>query len=129
MDLRAHLLDGCDYDKLLLFDAVAISPWGSPFVQRVRRHAAAVAGVPDYLQRAILRGYIRDQIHRPISDAELDPYLAPWIGPVGQPAFYRQIAQMDMAFTDEVQGRSHDPLSGQAPVGHARRLDLPGARP
>ncbi|MEJ2626194.1 MAG: alpha/beta fold hydrolase, partial [Pseudolabrys sp.] len=91
--LRAHLLDGCEYDRLLLFDPVAIRPWGSPFVQHVRNHEAAFAGVPDYLQRAILRAYIRGAIHRPISDEELEPYLAPWLGPAGQPAFYRQIAQ------------------------------------
>lgn len=103
--LRAHLLNGCEYDRLLLFDPVAIRPWGSPFVQHVRNHEQAFAGVPDYLQRAILRAYIRGAIRRPISDAELEPYLAPWVGPVGQPAFYRQIAQMDMKYTDEVQDR------------------------
>jgi pimeloyl-ACP methyl ester carboxylesterase len=88
-----------------LIDPVAIRPWGSPFVQHVRTHEAAFAGVPDFLQRAILRAYIRGAIHRPISEAELDPYITPWLGPVGQPAFYRQIAQMDMSYTDEVQGR------------------------
>ncbi len=103
--LRAHLIDGCEYERLLLFDPVAVRPWGSPFVQHVRQHEAAFAGVPDYLQRAILRAYIRGAVHRPISDSELEPYIAPWLGPVGQPAFYRQIAQMDLAYTDEVQGR------------------------
>jgi pimeloyl-ACP methyl ester carboxylesterase len=102
--LRAHLLDGCEYDKLLLFDPVAIRPWGSPFVQHVRKFEAAFAGVPDDIQRAILKAYIRGAISRPISDAELEPYIAPWIGPVGQPAFYRQLAQMDVKYTDEVQG-------------------------
>jgi pimeloyl-ACP methyl ester carboxylesterase len=102
--LRAHLLDGCDYDRLLLFDPVAIRPWGSPFVQHVRNHEQAFAGVPDYLQKAILQAYIRGAIARPMSDAELEPYLAPWTGPVGQPAFYRQIAQMDEKYTDVVEG-------------------------
>lgn len=39
--LRAHLLNGCDYTKMLMFDAVAIRPWGSPFVQHVRQHETA----------------------------------------------------------------------------------------
>jgi pimeloyl-ACP methyl ester carboxylesterase len=103
--LRAHLLDGHDYDRLLLFDPVAIRPWGSPFVQHVRNHETAFAGVPEYLHRAILQAYIRGAVHRPISEAELEPYVAPWLGPVGQPAFYRQIAQMDVKYTDEVQDR------------------------
>jgi pimeloyl-ACP methyl ester carboxylesterase len=103
--LRAHLIDGCDYEKLLLIDPVAIRPWSSPFVQHVRKHEEAFAGVPDYLQDAILRAYIRSAIARPISDAELEPYLRPWTGPVGKPAFYRQIAQMDLKYTNEVQDR------------------------
>ena len=55
--LRAHLLNGCDYNKLLLFDAVAVRPWGSPFVQHVRHHEEAFAGIPDYLQRAVLEHF------------------------------------------------------------------------
>jgi pimeloyl-ACP methyl ester carboxylesterase len=106
--LRAHLLDGCEYDRLLLVDPVAIRPWGSPFVQHVRCHEIAFAGMPDYLHRAVLQAYIRGAVHRPISDTELEPYVAPWLGPVGQPAFYRQIAQMDMKYTDEVQERYGD---------------------
>jgi len=103
--LRAHLLDGCDYEKMLMFDAVAIRPWGSPFVQHVRQHEAAFAGIPQYLQRAILAAYIRGAVARVLSDTELEPYLAPWLSAVGQRAFYRQIAQMDVRFTDEIQDR------------------------
>jgi pimeloyl-ACP methyl ester carboxylesterase len=103
--LRAHLLNGCDYTKMLVFDAVAIRPWGSPFVQHVRQHETAFAGVPEYLHRAILAAYVRGAIARSMGDAELEPYLAPWLGPIGQRAFYRQIAQMDLRFTDEVQDR------------------------
>ena len=40
-----------------------------------------------------------------MTDAELEPYIAPWMGAKGQSAFYRQIAQMDLRFTDEVEGR------------------------
>lgn len=103
--LRAHLLNGCEFEKLLLFDVVAIRPWGSPFIQHARNHQAAFAGAPEYLHRAIMQAYIRGAVHRPLNDAELEPYLSPWLGPVGQAAFYRQIAQMDMRYTDEVQRR------------------------
>ena len=57
--LRAHLLDRCDYRSLALIDSVAIAPWGSPFVQHVRRHEAAFAGVPPYVHAAIVGAYIR----------------------------------------------------------------------
>lgn len=101
--LRAHLINGCNYERLLLIDPVAVRPWGSPFVQHVLRHEPAFAGVPDYIQAAILRAYIAGAAARPLSDGDLQPYIAPWTGPVGQPAFYRQIAQMDQRFTDEVE--------------------------
>lgn len=103
--LRTYILNGCDYEKLLLIDPVAIRPWGSSFVQHIRQHEQAFAGVPDYLQRAILRAYIRGAVHRTMSNEELEPYIVPWVGPDGQPAFYRQIAQMDLKYTDEVQER------------------------
>jgi pimeloyl-ACP methyl ester carboxylesterase len=103
--LRAHLLNGRDYEKLLLVDPVAIRPWGSPFVQHVRDHEAAFAGMPAYMHDALLAAYIRGAGHRPLSDRELEPYLAPWRGGRGQPAFYRQIAQMDLRHTDEVEAR------------------------
>ncbi|TPM28092.1 alpha/beta hydrolase [Mesorhizobium sp. B2-3-5] len=101
--LRAHLIDGRDYDRLLLIDPVAVRPWGSPFVQHVRQHEAAFAGVPDYIQVAILKAYVSGAAAKPLPDLDLEPYIAPWRGPIGQPAFYRQIAQMDQRFTDEVE--------------------------
>lgn len=103
--LRAYYLNGLRYRSLTIFDAVALAPWGSPFVQHVRQHEAAFAGMPDYMHRALLSAYLQTAAFNPLSDEALDIYSAPWLGPVGQPAFYRQIAQMDQRFTDEVEAR------------------------
>lgn len=102
--LRAYYLNGLRYASLTIFDAVALAPWGSPFVQHVRQHEQAFAGMPDYMHRALLRAYLQTAAHQPLSDDASAIYSAPWLGPVGQPAFYRQIAQMDQRYTDEVQG-------------------------
>jgi pimeloyl-ACP methyl ester carboxylesterase len=102
--LRAYYLNGLRYASLTIFDAVALAPWGSPFVQHVRAHEAAFSGMPDYMHRALLRAYLQTAAHKPLSEEALDIYSAPWLGPVGRPAFYRQIAQMDQTFTDEVEG-------------------------
>ena len=138
--LRAHLLDGREYRSLTLIDAVAIRPWGSPFVQHVREHEAAFAGMPAYAHEALLLAYLRTALHRPITDAALRPYADPWRGEVGQKAFYRQIAQMDMRYTDEVQDRYGDmrcPVQvlwgeedGWIPIERGRALAgmFPGAR-
>lgn len=102
--LRAYYLDGLRYGSLTIFDAVALAPWGSPFVQHVRRHEAAFSGMPAYMHRALLAAYLQTAAHDPLSDEAVEIYSAPWLGPIGQPAFYRQIAQMDQRHTDEVQG-------------------------
>jgi pimeloyl-ACP methyl ester carboxylesterase len=103
--LRAALIDGCAYRSLLLIDPVAIAPWGSPFVRHVRQHEAAFAGVPPYMHQAMLDAYLQGAAHRPLSQETLRIYTDPWTGDVGQAAFYRQIAQMDQRYTDEVQPR------------------------
>jgi len=103
--LRAHLINGCDYRSLMLIDPVALAPWGSPFVQHVRRHGDAFAGLPPYIHEAVVNAYVRGAIARDISDQELAPYVTPWLGATGQAAFYRQIAQMDQRYTDEVEPR------------------------
>lgn len=100
--LRTHLLGGRDFRSLTLIDPVALSPWGSPFVQHVRQHQAAFDGLPDYIHRAIVPAYVRGAVRRTLSDEELRPYVQPWLGATGQAAFYRQIAQMDQRYTDEV---------------------------
>jgi pimeloyl-ACP methyl ester carboxylesterase len=100
--LRTHLLGGKDYRSLMLIDPVALSPWGSPFVQHVRQYEAAFDGLPEYIHRAIVPAYVRGAIRRTLSDEELEPYVRPWLGASGQAAFYRQIAQMDQRYTEEV---------------------------
>jgi pimeloyl-ACP methyl ester carboxylesterase len=103
--IRGHLLDGQDYRTLTLIDPVALSPHGSALVQIARRHSDAFVELPAYIHEAILRAYIAGAVHRTLSEQEMARYLEPWLGEVGQPAFYRQIAQMDDRYTDEIQDR------------------------
>ena len=103
--LRAHLIDGCEYRSLTLIDPVAVAPWGSPFVRHVREHRDAFSGLPPSIHEAVVNAYVRGAIAREIPDDELAPYVTPWLGATGQAAFYRQIAQMDQRYTDEVEAR------------------------
>jgi pimeloyl-ACP methyl ester carboxylesterase len=103
--LRAHLLHGCEYGSLTLIDPVALAPWGSPFVRHVRDHEAAFAGLPSYIHAAILPAYIGGAAFRPLPASTLQLYIDPWVGASGQAAFYRQIAQMDQRYTDEIESR------------------------
>lgn len=103
--LRGHILNGLQYSRLILIDPVAIRPWGSPFVQHVRDHESAFAGLPAYLQRALLETYIDGAVARPIATERLAPLVSPWLSETGQKAFYRQIAQMDPKYTDAIESR------------------------
>ncbi len=103
--LRTHLLEGRDFNSIALIDAVALSPWGSPFYRLVREYVGVFRQIPAYMHKAMVAAYVRDATHVPMSDEELEPYIAPWLGPEGQDAFYRQIYQNDQRYTDEMQVR------------------------
>ena len=103
--LRTRLLNDRRYAALILMDAVAVRPWGSPFFRHVQRHEAAFAGVAAYMHEAMVRSYVKTAAHQKIGPDVLDHIIAPWLGPEGQPPFYRQIAQSSQLYTDEVQDR------------------------
>ena len=101
--LRTHLLNNRQFRKIVFIDPVAVSPWGSPFFNHVNAHEAAFAGVPDYIHEAIVHAYVNTAAFTPLEQSIADNILIPWTGVDGKPAFYRQIAQANSSFTDEVQ--------------------------
>lgn len=105
VSLRAHLLHGARYRALALVDPVALAPWGSPFFRLVGEHPEVFEQLPPALHRALVREYVGSASSPGLHPAVLDRLTAPWLGDLGQPAFYRQIAQADQRHTDEVQGR------------------------
>ena len=101
--LRGYYLQGLRYSRLTLIDPVALSPWGSPFVQHVRKFEEAFSGLPAYAHDALLAAYLQGASFKGLSSEALEIYSASWRGEVGQRAFYRQIAQMDQKYTDEIE--------------------------
>jgi pimeloyl-ACP methyl ester carboxylesterase len=110
--LRAHLLHRRRFASLALVDVVALAPWGSEFFRLVRDHPDVFGALPGAVHEGALRAYIAGAGHVGPTPAELDRLVAPWVGDVGQAAFYRQIAQADQSYTDEIESSY-------------RRLDLP----
>lgn len=101
--LRARLLHGAEYAALCLVDVVALAPWGSPFFRLVQQHAEVFAQLPDQVHRGVVEAYIATASHRGLRADDLSMLVSPWTGPEGRPAFYRQIAQADEAYTDEIE--------------------------
>ncbi|PRY02721.1 alpha/beta fold hydrolase [Allonocardiopsis opalescens] len=138
--LRAAVLDKVRYRRLALLNPVALRPWGSDFFRLVREHAGVFGALPAALHEALVRGYLASATHGSMRPEVADALVAPWLGPAGQAAFGRQIAQADERFTAEVEdgyGRIDVPalvLWGREdrwlPASHAGRLAerLPRAR-
>ncbi|MFJ8975238.1 alpha/beta fold hydrolase [Streptomyces sp. NPDC102282] len=103
--LRAHLLHGARYRRLALVDPVALAPWGSPAYRLLGGRAEVFGALSPELHRALVTEYVGSASHRGLHPAVLDRLVAPWCTEAGQPAFYRQIAQNDQRFTDEIQHR------------------------
>ena len=101
--LRAHLLHGSRYASLALVDVVALAPWGSDFFRLVREHADVFTAVPPAIHEGIVRAYIAGASHTGLTAEQADMLVAPWLGEAGQAAFYRQIAEADQRYTDEIE--------------------------
>jgi pimeloyl-ACP methyl ester carboxylesterase len=102
--LRAHLLHKAAVGSMALVDVVALAPWGSDFFRLVRQHADVFSALPRAVHEGALRAYIEGASHVGLTPAAMESLVAPWIDGPGQAAFYRQIAQADQAYTDEIEG-------------------------
>ena len=103
--LRLQLLEGRRFRRLALCDPVAIAPWITPFSRHVQAHLEAFQTVPGHIHRQMIATHIRTAIAREMTDDQLEPYLRPWLGTVGQAAYYRQVAQFDERYTREIEPR------------------------
>lgn len=138
--LRAHLLHGCEFERYVLMNVVAMRPWGSAFFDHVGRHVEAFQGLPAHIHRAIVRAYVEGAFARGLDAADVDALVAPWLDEDGAASFYRQFARADERFTAEV-----EPMFGEirCPVlilwgeddpwipldrGRALAATMPGAR-
>ncbi|MFE7445017.1 alpha/beta fold hydrolase [Streptomyces chartreusis] len=103
--LRVHLLHDARYRALALVDPVALAPWGSPFFRLVGAHADVFERLPPALHGALVREYVASASSPGLRPDVLARLVEPWLDATGQAAFYRQIAQADQRYTDEIQGR------------------------
>ncbi|MFP7761643.1 alpha/beta fold hydrolase [Marisediminicola sp. LYQ85] len=102
--LRARLLHGAEFASLCLVDVVALTPWGSPFFNLVKEHAAVFEQLPSAVHKGAVEAYINGASHKGLRVDDLEMLVKPWLGEENQTAFYRQIAQADERFTTEIEG-------------------------
>lgn len=101
--LRAHLLHGCDFERYVLMNVVAMRPWGSAFFDNVGKHIAAFQGLPAHIHRAIVEAYIKGALVSEIEQDDFAGLVAPWLSERGAVSFFRQFEQADDAYTADVE--------------------------
>jgi pimeloyl-ACP methyl ester carboxylesterase len=101
--LRAHLLHGCDFDRYVLMNVVAMRPWGSAFFDHVGKHVEAFMGLPPHIHKAVVEAYIRGALVNDIGQEDFAALAAPWLDGEGAGSFYRQFAQADERYTAEME--------------------------
>jgi len=138
--LRTNLLHERRFASLALVDVVALAPWGSDFFNLVKDHAGVFGDLPASVHEGALRAYIAGASHVGVTATAMESLIAPWLDGPGQAAFYRQIAQADQTYTDEIEGLYPDldlPVlvvwgcqDAWIPIDRARRLCelIPGAQ-
>ncbi len=101
--LGAVLVEQVEVASVAVADGVVLNPWGTPYSLHVKRHEQVFAAVPEYIHRATLAAHLSTAVHRPLDAATESALLAPWLGEVGQKAYYRQVAQYDHDFTGRLE--------------------------
>ncbi|KQU47162.1 alpha/beta hydrolase [Rhodococcus sp. Leaf278] len=92
--LGAHLMHGRDYSNLFLWDVVTLDPWGSEFFRLVADNSDVFAALPASLHKALVAEYIAGATYQRLNPGIVEMLIEPWISDEGQPAFYRQIAEL-----------------------------------
>lgn len=101
--LRTHLLNKVAFEKILLIDPVALSPWGSLFFEHVTLNESAFKFLPNYIHDAVLEKYVAGATYNKMDLKTLESIKKPWTGEAGKKAFYQQIAQSNQKYTDEIE--------------------------
>lgn len=101
--LRAHLLHGCEFERYLLMNIVAMRPWGSEFFDHVGRYVDAFRGLPPHIHKAVVEAYIKGALVNDIAPADFTALVEPWLSEQGQTSFYSQFAQGDERYTAEIE--------------------------
>jgi pimeloyl-ACP methyl ester carboxylesterase len=97
--LRAHLIEGRDFERIALVDAVVFNPWLTRTTTHIRAHLDTYRAMSLDIFGDMVRTHLRTAVRHPLDDATLEGYMAPWRGSAGQSAYLHKIAQFEEADT------------------------------
>ena len=105
--LRAHLLEGRQFRRIALVDAVALAPWITPTTRHIQAHLEAYRTMPTHVFAEITAAHLRTAVHGRMDEETLSAYQRPWSGEAGQAAYLRKVA-----YFNEDETREFEPLLG-----------------
>ena len=106
--LRALLLEGAKYRDLTIFDAVSGGAWERGLFKLIRTHPEVFDQLPDYAHESLVISHLNNATHLGFRPEVLKAHLAPWLGPEGQAAYYRQYSQLSESDTDPYEAKLAD---------------------
>ena len=88
--LRAHLLEGVQFERISLLDAVVLTPWGTLSLWHVKEHLGAYRTMPNDVFESYVAARLRQATSRPMDEGAFEAYLSQWQGTEGQAAYLRK---------------------------------------
>jgi pimeloyl-ACP methyl ester carboxylesterase len=99
--LRAHLLEGVEFSRISLIDAVVLRPWITPTTRHVKAHLDVYRTMPTGSFEAIVAGHLRTASYHPMDEETFAVYMDQWRGEIGQKIYLQKDAQLDEGHTAE----------------------------
>jgi pimeloyl-ACP methyl ester carboxylesterase len=103
--LRAHLILGVEFERMMLLDSNAVLPWGDGFYALTREEPSVFARLPSHIFEAVVRAVVRSAsvTAHGLEGGWEEALVRPWFGSAeAQRSFVRQIAQADDADVAEM---------------------------
>ena len=111
--LRAHLLEGVDFRKISLLDAVVLTPWGTPALRHVKEHLGAYRTMPPGVFEAYVAARLGEATSGPMDEEAFETYHSQWRGPEGRAAYLRKdeaLVERDTAEVERLLGSVRVPV-------------------
>ena len=101
--LAANLLEGCQFAKIALIDAVILSPWITPTTKHQKIYIECYRTMPNHIYEQVALAHLRTAFYKDPEEHALMSYFKQWQGRGGQKAWFRKVEQFDESVTDQME--------------------------
>ena len=101
--LAANLLEGCQFAKIVLIDAVILSPWITPTTQHQQNYLGCYKTMPNHIYEQVALAHLRTAFYKEPQEHTLTNYFKHWQGISGQASWFRKVEQFDESITDQME--------------------------